>query len=158
MNVTWQEIPSADTDPGDAPPSAIRALADKAVNRRTVMRSATALGMTLGVTVLGWVVPGAARRAEATPGSYWGNCNIYNYDGILCLGGPYSSGYCGGDGWFLNGNFSGYRWEPVTRCNGRNAWIWDTGSVGWRCCDGMRYPLGGGAGTFLICSAVAYRH
>ncbi len=154
MNVTWQDIPSADTAPEGAEPSTIRF----EIKRRTVVRSVAALGMTLGVTALGWVAPGGSRRAEAAVGSQWGNCNVFSYDGVLCVGAPYSTGYCGGDGWFLNGWSGGHRWTPITACNSRNAWIWDTGSVGWRCADGLRYWNGGGSGEFLICSAVAYRH
>ncbi|WP_117213697.1 hypothetical protein [Allorhizocola rhizosphaerae] len=156
MNVTWEAIPSADTEPASAEPSRIRALADAAVNRRTVIRSVAALGMTLGVTALGWVTPGG-RRAEAAVGSEHGNCAGYAYDNILCVGAPYSQNYCGGDGWFLNGVINGWRWYPITACAGRNAWIWDVGRVGYRCADGHRAALSGGSYTFLICSYPAYR-
>jgi hypothetical protein len=159
MITSWDAIPSADVAPLDAAPSPNRArLVKQQINSRTVIRSVTDLAVKLGATVLGWLPVVHARQEVAAVGSYWGNCasaGYPEYEG-LCTGAPYDPSYCGGDGWFKNGDSGGYRWTPVTACGDRNAWIWDAGRVGWRCCDGMRYG-GSGSGTFLICNAVAYR-
>lgn len=160
MITSWDAIPAAEAAPLNAAPSKSRErLVKQQLNRRTVMRSASVLAVTLGATVLGGLPTGRPRRAFAAEGSYWGSCadaGYPSYDG-LCTGAPYDQSYCGSDGWFKTGTSGGYRWTPITACSNRNAWIWDAGRVGWRCCDGMRYASGGGSGTFLICNAVAYR-
>lgn len=159
MITSWEALPSVAQAPPDAVPSQSRTrLVKQQINRRTVLRSATVLAVTLGATALGWVPTGRPREALATVGTSHGSCAAAGYPDYsgLCTGAPYDQGYCGGDGWFKDGHFDGYRWEPITACSGRNAWIWDEGRVGWRCADGMRYDSSG-SGTFLICNAVAYR-
>lgn len=167
-------IPSFDEAPASSwTPRAVTAPAPArgpgAMRRRAFLRTLGAGGMTLGLTVLGWLPSARQRQASATVGTEYLHCAGYENDGgyvtntILCYGFPYSSMYCGADGWFKNGWFrdpgdnSLDLYVPRTICGdgypARNGWRWThTNGVTYRCTDGYIYWNGTGTPYAVICS------
>ena len=90
--------------------------------------------------------------ANAATGTEYSHCAGYamnpNYPDYIdnsapCVGFPYSSFYCGSDGWFKNSGVwgSGYYYRPVLACgegmSKRNAWRWTHNGTEYRCADGI---------------------
>lgn len=150
-------IPDFETRTAEDVPRALDAAAATPVRRRPLLKGALTGSMTLAVTVIGWIP--LAKPARATVGTEYtaNNCSDagYSYDGKLCTGAPYSSGYCGSDKWFKNGCFRAPDnyvdcYAPTKICGSpaRNAWRWS----GYRCADGYYTPYGQSR-LFRICSA-----
>lgn len=150
------DVPDLDVEPpGDYPLRRVLSAAPGAIGRRVFLRVIAAGGMTLGVTVLGWLPP--ARWAMATVGTEHRTCGVFRYDNMICAPEIYSPDNCGSDGWFRDGcAFSDHDYEcyrPVTACDDRNAWRWVDGEVEYRCADGEVKILGAPGWDFRICNA-----
>jgi hypothetical protein len=121
--------------------------------RRSLFKAAGVLGAALAVTVVSSVPQKFVPKALADIGNeYTTGCGGYEYDGIICYGGEYSSGYCGSDGWFRH-SYGTVNYWPVKRCgNGpRNAWRWTHNGTSYRCADGY-IQYGSQSPIFVICS------
>lgn len=146
-------VPEFDVEPeGGHEPRRVAFEAVTKMGRRGFMGVLAAGGMALGLTALSWIPVG--RRARASAGSEYYDCNIYSYEDQLCVGAPYGPHYCGDDKWFKNGCFQDSDgnvdcYRPIQACNDRNAWRWD----GWRCADGEVQWSGTDSWLFYICSA-----
>ncbi|MFI5915750.1 hypothetical protein [Dactylosporangium sp. NPDC051541] len=122
-------------------------------HRRTLLKTVGVLGGGFALNVLSWLPPARGRAAQATVGTEYTSCTIYSYDdSITCTGGPYGSGYCGSDGWFLQYSGTCFSSGAVSVCNNRNAWRWKRADnqKTYRCADGMQYWCGGSG--FYICA------
>jgi hypothetical protein len=136
------------------------------MSRRGVFRTIGVLGGALALNVVGALPPSRIRSASATAGTEWSNCSNSGYadfsgykDGTtqrVCVGGSYSSSYCGSDGWFrTDGNSYSY-YYPVQMCGAgsitdKNAWRWTYSGTPYRCADGYFVVYGVGQ-SFYICS------
>ncbi|MFI7604559.1 hypothetical protein ACIBTV_05485 [Micromonospora sp. NPDC049366] len=155
----WADVPSVD-DPAPAGATTRAATSELhaglRARRRTLFKTAGALGGALALNVLSWVPLSGSRPARATVGTEYGNCSVYSYDGIICVGAPYSRSYCGSDGWFLNYHDSVFSSGPVKACGPsggqRNAWRWTHNGTPYRCADGYQQARGEPNSTFRICS------
>ncbi|GAA1521682.1 hypothetical protein GCM10009677_63430 [Sphaerisporangium rubeum] len=161
----WSDVPSAEDDDTPSSPGPRRAAWPK-VSRRTMFKSVGVLGGALALNVVGALPPARLKGASATVGNEYGNCGDPGYnnwtgykDGTTqtaCVGAPYSSGYCGSDGWFrTDGNSYSY-YTPVKACGEgsatkKNAWRWTYSGTPYRCADGTFTVYGAGT-TFYICS------
>lgn len=169
-NGWWDALPSSD-EPGDGPepvsPKPKRTESMR-VSRRRFMQGALALGGALSLNGLQMLSGVKLRPAGAQVGSEYYTCanydnwRGYNDNTLLCVGGSYSSYYCGGDGWFKYGytdNSTRY-FRPVAACGAgglakRNAWRWTKGTNKYRCADGQYYYKYNGSWYgpyFRICS------
>lgn len=156
----WASVPTLDAPaPAPAPggrqdnPPALQA--NLRTHRRTLFKTAGALGGALALNVISWLPQSGSKPAQATVGNEYGNCNIYDYNNIICVGAPYSRNYCGSDGWFLNYHDSVFSSGPVKACGAspkRNAWRWSHNGTPYRCADGYQQSRGQSSSTFLICS------
>ena len=154
MIIDTDRIPDFDTRTVEDVPRVVAPLAATPVRRRPLLKGALTGSMTLAVTMIGWIP--LAKPARAAVGTeYTTGCGGYSYDGKLCTGASYSSGYCGSDKWFKNGCFRAPDnyvdcYAPTKACGSpaRNAWRWS----GYRCADGYYTPYGQSR-IFRICSA-----
>jgi len=151
------ERPSATSSPG------LSQLPQPAPSRRTALKGTLALGGALAFSVLGAVPTAWLSKAFATVGTEWtgtgcggyGNWGGYSDNTQVCVGAPYSSSYCGTDGWFLNYSSPSFNSWPVAACGtggytARNAWRWAHASRWYRCADG-RQQVSGASSQFYIC-------
>lgn len=162
----WDMIPSIDEPPADFVPEKRKPPLETGISRRRILQSIGVIGGGLALNGLGWFSGINLRSASATVGTEHTNCagydnwNGYNNNAALCVGGTYSSIYCGTDGWFKNGTFGSTQYRPVSACGAvpyvlRNAWRWRHASVNYRCADGnIRYYSNGAwsAWMFRICA------
>jgi hypothetical protein len=118
--------------------------------RRSLMKTAGVLGTALALNVVGALSNRLTPRAWATPGSYYTSCNINYSDSVICDGAPYSSSYCGSDGWFIQISYPYFSSWPTTACSGRNAWWWWNYRQYMRCADGMQQATGSSP-VYRIC-------
>lgn len=157
------DVPRID-QPGDgvAPRTVQFRDAAPSVRRRRFLAVIGTAGVTLGLTVLGWIP--LARPARAEEGSEYPECGRYSKgpDGPLCYGAPYSRSYCGSDRWFKNGCYGNWKdgldcYQPRTICRAggepRNGWRWKDGDTVYRCADGEVHYAGAPNFEQLICSA-----
>jgi hypothetical protein len=150
---TIADIPQFEVEPeGSYEPRRVSFTPVTDMGRRGFLGVLGAGGMALGMSMLSWVPVG--RKAHAAVGTEYTTCSIYSYDGVICVGAPYSSSLCGSDKWFKNGCFraaDNYTdcYRPKVACNGRNAWRWS----GYRCADGEVRYYGTSIWLFRICSA-----
>jgi hypothetical protein len=142
----WDQIPSiADS----IPPQVVSAGKPRAASRRGTLKAIGALGRALALNVLSWLPPSLRRSANATVGTEYPHCAGYDewpgYDDSseTCVGDPYSQGYCGDDGWFLQYSEGSFASQPVAICGQgypvMNAWRWTHSGTPYRCADGMLY-------------------
>lgn len=160
QDVFWSTVPLVGADEPTGRPAPTQ-IASPAANRRTLLKAAGVLGGALALNVLSWLPPARVPRAGATVGTEYLNCAGYDlwpgYDNntAICVGAPYSPGYCGTDGWFLQYSGTCFASGAVLDCgieNGlaaKNAWRWTYQGHSYRCSDGVQYWCGGHA--FLIC-------
>jgi hypothetical protein len=161
--LTITDIPSVDERPaGPTAPSAAGQALRKLATRRTVLRFVGGAGMTIGLTVVGWLPP--LRKAYA---DWFSRYPEYP----TCAGFFNPSTICTPPSWFIDSSvcngvsfhrddskigdcFSYSHTVHKTTCAGRNAWRWnDT-----RCSDGhLFYQDCGGAfrNTNSICRGPA---
>jgi hypothetical protein len=156
-DVPWIEgaAPAAGT-----PSEAVRALREKAVQRRGFLRFVAGGAMGVGLAVLGWLPPARPQGAWAHCClSEWTNgCHGYYTSSQTCYpASAWFSNTCTSGKWHRNDGGSGtcysFRYtHNHTSCDGRNAWRW--GSK--RCSDGW-YTYGdcggGRVDSFSICRA-----
>ncbi|MQA26526.1 MAG: hypothetical protein GEU94_13905 [Micromonosporaceae bacterium] len=164
MSLLTAEIPSIDTAPQSATPSAMaKELRLRSASRRTVLRFAMGAGMTIGVSAIG-LLPGAGKAHAgwySTYATWTGGCRGYYSSSTICYPSSWdvSSYNCNGrgyhrdDGWSMTCS-SGRHYVKLTACDGKNAWHWT--STRTRCSDGYRvsYYCGGPSGgtrTESIC-------
>jgi hypothetical protein len=165
----WATVPTIDDGPDDGPAAAAGGRAPRppagmtAASRRTALKAAGALGGALALNVLSWLPPARPKPAAATVGTEYTNCAGYdswagyNDNSKVCVGATYGSGYCGGDGWYLNYFSPNVRYYPILLCgsdNGlaaRNAWRWSHGGTPYRCADGVFWTSTGGS-ALRICA------
>lgn len=163
MALTVADIPSIDERPaGRVEPSAVGEALRSRSSRRTVLRFVGGAGMTIGLTVMGWLPP--LRKAHAD----W----YSRYPEYLDCAGYFSpSTVCTPPTWYISPNvcnlvnfhrddsasgtcYSYTHSVHKTTCGGRNAWRWDD----TRCSDGhIFYQDCGGAyrDTNSICRGPA---
>jgi hypothetical protein len=165
----WAAVPSADADGPDLggpdlAPAVRRAsssLGKMKPSRRTMFKSAGALGGALALNVLSALPPGKGNTASAAVGTEHTSCAGYNnwagYDDNtkVCVGAPYSRSYCGSDGWYIRGSGTCWNAYPVSVCgtgsySTKNAWRWTKSGTPYRCADGKTAVCG--ATYFQICS------
>ncbi|HET6298874.1 MAG TPA: hypothetical protein VFG33_36230 [Kribbella sp.] len=160
----WAAVPSADDDGPDLGPAVRQAsssLGKMKPSRRTMFKSAGALGGALAINILSALPPSKGNIASAVVGNEHQGCaNFagwpgYNNNTKVCVGGTYSRSYCGSDGWFLRGSGTCWNSYAVKECGGgtyakRNAWRWTHSGTPYRCADGVVATCG--ASTFYICS------
>lgn len=160
----WASVPAIDDAPDTGPDEGTaRPVSRRMVpSRRTTLKAAGALGGALALNVLSWLPPARPKQARAAVGTEHSNCAAYddragyNDNSKVCVGGEYSSGYCGSDGWFLNGSTSSAQYWPVVACGDipyvlRNAWRWTHAGTRYRCADGNVWTPSGGT-VFRICA------
>lgn len=153
-------VPDIDVAPGSDYAPRLTTFVASSLERRSFLKVVGIGGVTLGMTVLGWLPTG--RRAAATVGTEYTNCSKFLYsDSQFCDPAVYSASYCGTDKWFKNGCFhvsDGFYdcYRPIVACNSRNAWRWDHTPSGriYRCADGEVKFSGTSTYAFRICSAV----
>ena len=159
----WSAIPAVHSS---AEPGALRQVARRSagLTRRRFIRSAIVLGGAAALGVLDFVGSLGGTRAAATVGSEHAHCagydgwSGYNNNTAKCVGGYYSSFYCGSDKWFKNGLFGSTQYTPVKACGDgswsddkRNAWRWTHSGTPYRCADGV--VCSSQQCVFRICSA-----
>jgi hypothetical protein len=116
--------------------------------RRSFVRGLVGGCGLLAVSALGKLPLWRPGAAHAVAGTEWLNCADYGgwsgYDNNtkICVGGPYSSTYCGSDKWARNGLYNSVYWYPQQACGEanpylpkRNAWRWTHNSTPYRCAD-----------------------
>ena len=157
------DIPRIDQPGPDVPARSVQfRAAAPTVRRRGFLAVVGTAGMTLGLTVLGWIP--LARPARAEQGSEYLDCGHYRHrpGAPICYGAPYSPSYCGSDQWFKNGCFGNWKdglncYQPrmICRAGGeaRNGWRWKDGAVVYRCADGEVHYAGAPNLEQLICNA-----
>lgn len=156
MTSYWDAVPHNDAD-AEAARLGGQSLAGTAgyakfrLPRRSFLKAVGVLGTTLAVTVVSSIPQRFLPKALATVGSQYTDCNIFSYDGIVCVGAPYDRSYCGTDGWFLNFTSTSFKSWPITACNNRNAWWWFHVNTTYRCADGNQQVTGQSA-VFRICN------
>ena len=142
-------IPSTDTPPAQASPSAIVArLRGYRPNRRTVLRGLVLGAAAATLVPLDWYLSrreaGAAPsdRSEhrtCMPASYDQEANNWDDDGeAVCYGGWRRGSYPCENGYHREGPYTarGVEYQSTrlaTNCHGRNAWRW----LGYRCSDAL---------------------
>ena len=142
----WDDVPGTDKPLAGAS-SGLASPPKVQTSRRTALKGVMTLGGALAFTVLGAVK--MPKAAFAVVGSEWtgdacagySNWSGYNNNTQICVGAPYSSSYCGTDGWFLSYSSASYNTWPVSVCGTggysyRNAWRWPYGGRWYRCADG----------------------
>jgi hypothetical protein len=166
----WATVPTIDDEPETGFGAAAAAATGDGTprkattSRRTALKAAGALGGGLALTVLSWLPPARSKPAAAAVGTEYANSCAgydgwagYNDNSKVCVGATYGSGYCGGDGWYLNYFSATVRYWPIVLCgidNGlaaRNAWRWTHGGTRYRCADGVFWTPGGGE-VLRICA------
>jgi hypothetical protein len=162
----WAAVPSADEEApgglGVAVRKASSSLGKMKPSRRTMFKSAGALGGALAINILSALPPSKGNTASANVGTEHLSCAGYNnwagYDNNtkICVGGAYSRSYCGGDGWFLRGSGTCWNSYAISICGTgsyahRNAWRWTYSGTPYRCADGETATCGGSV-YFNICS------
>ncbi|PZS39127.1 MAG: hypothetical protein DLM62_09945 [Pseudonocardiales bacterium] len=157
------EIPRVDQPGPDAAPRSVQFRdAAPTVRRRGFLAVVGTAGMTLGLTMLGWIP--LARSARAEQGSEYLDCGHYSHrpGSPICYGAPYSASYCGSDRWFKSGCYGNWKdgldcYQPRTICRAggeaRNGWRWKDGDTVYRCADGEVHYNGAPNLEQLICSA-----
>lgn len=115
-------------------------------SRRDFFKLLAAVGVGVGLTALDGISTPFARRAGAQDFDYqwWTTCLGFFSSSQICV--PTSS-YFGADlcwawghelqhffyegsrNWSADGNMYMAEYQPINACGGRNAWIWDQGSV-----------------------------
>lgn len=161
----WATVPSADDEGPDLAPAgrnASRSLGRMKPSRRTMFKTAGALGGALAINILSALPPGRGTTASAVVGNEYTSCAGYGewpgYDNNkqACVGAPYSRNNCGSDGWFqVESGGACYSSYPIKACGDgsltkRNAWRWTHSSTPYRCADGIIDNCG--ARDFRICS------
>jgi len=160
----WAAVPSVDDigpDLGPAVPKPRKPLGRMKPSRRTMLKSAGALGGALAINVLSSLPPGKGTTASAVAGNEYLTCadyNIwpgYNDNTAVCVGAPYSRSYCGSDGWFLRRTDTCWNSYAIKACGAgslidRNAWRWTHSVTPYRCADGTVTNCSGT--YFRICS------
>jgi hypothetical protein len=159
-SLTLQTIPSADEPPATGRRSQVqRVLARRQMGRRALLRLGLGSAMALGMSILQWLPPARLPLAFAQSLSEWPDCNIYYYDGAVCIGGRLGKEYCTAEGWhrddIVTSHCKTIDYNPLpTRCNGRAAWRWPDGSALWRCADGEMWidRCGSRKHVYTICT------
>jgi len=165
----WAAVPAVDADePDPAGPDlgltvrkASSSLGKMKPSRRTMFKSAGALGGALAINILSSLPPGKGTTASATVGTEYTSCAGYdssagyNNNTKICVGAAYSRSYCGSDGWFLRGSGTCWNSYAIKACGAggladRNAWRWTHSGTRYRCADGETATCGGT--YFNICS------
>lgn len=157
------DIPRLDQPGADPEPRVVQLVdAGAPLRRRGFLAVAGTAAMTLGLTMLGWIP--LARPARAEPGEQYPDCGRYHYgpNGPTCIGAPYSESYCGKDKWFKNGCYGDWNkgldcYQPRAICRAgpdpREAWLWKSDNVTYRCADGEVHYSGAPNFEKLVCSA-----
>ncbi|HET6292297.1 MAG TPA: hypothetical protein VFG33_02950 [Kribbella sp.] len=162
----WAAVPAVDADePDPAGPDlgltvrkASSSLGKMKPSRRTMFKSAGALGGALAINILSSLPPGRGTTASAETGTEYTSCAGYDssdgYDDNtkVCVGAPYARSHCGSDGWFRRGSGTCWNSYPTKACGSgpRNAWRWTHNGTRYRCADG--YVASCGGTVFRICS------
>ena len=157
------DIPRLDQPSADPQPRIVQfASAGTGLHRRSFLTVAGTAAMTLGLTMLGWIP--LARPASAEQGTEYPDCGRYHYgpNGPICIGAPYSESYCDKDKWFKNGCYGNWNegldcYQPRMICragpDARDAWLWKSNDVMYRCADGEVHYSGAPNIEKLVCSA-----
>lgn len=161
------DIPRLDQPGADRQPRIVQFVDAPELHRRGFLAVAGTTAMTLGLTLLGWIP--LARPARAESGTQYPDCGLYHdapdgygQDGSVCIGAPYSESYCGKDKWFMDGCYGDWNegldcYQPRMVCRAgpepRNAWLWKSDNVTYRCADGEVHYSGAPNLEKVICSA-----
>ena len=166
----WLDAIPTVSERSDGPGSDLWRLGQQPTRRR-VLQAFSVIGGAVALNALGMLSGTTLRRAYATVGTEHPGCGNYstaagyNNDTQVCVGYPYSSAYCGSDGWFKHVTTSIEDWYPIAVCGNdpsiwRNAWRWTYSGGVYRCADGnYRYKDGGGNWSYpetYICSKYLY--
>jgi hypothetical protein len=157
------DIPRLDQAGADPQPRVVQFRdAGTELHRRGFLAVVGTAAMTLGLTMLGWIP--LARPAWADEGTEYPDCGRYHYGphGPTCIGAPYSESYCGLDRWFRTGCYGDGKggedcYQPHAICRSgpeaRNAWLWKSDGLTYRCADGEVHYNGAPNWEQLVCSA-----
>ncbi|MCY4457451.1 MAG: hypothetical protein OXB90_05820 [Acidimicrobiaceae bacterium] len=160
-NEWWSDLPDIETGPRREGDVRGRQPGRRQFNKGVaVLIGGIAFGIFETISRFRLNIASAERGTEYFDCAGYANYAGYDDNSAPCVGFPYSSFYCGPDGWFRNSGEwgKGYYYRPVMACGEgmtkKNAWRWTHNGKQYRCADGIFcYRLfGSWVCTYKICS------